>query len=191
MTSDPGSTSLSNASNRVRNFLIVLAAIALSVVLLLSFRTQKISTSLNGLALQSTPYDTALTNSKPTFLEFYANWCTSCQAMVPTIDEVKTRYSDRVNFVMLNVDNNKWLPEVLKFRVDGIPHFVFMDNKGQPVASSIGEQPIAVLTDNLNALIQDKPLPFVKAGQASTFVPTVSTKGSQDDPRSHGAQVVQ
>jgi thiol-disulfide isomerase/thioredoxin len=188
MTSD---SSLNNSSVRLRNFLIVLAAISLSVVLFLSFRTQSLSVSLNQLALKSVPYDTALANGKPTFVEFYANWCTSCQAMVSTIDKVEQQYRDRVNFVMLNVDNNKWLPEVLKYRVDGIPHFVFMDKQGSAIGSAIGEQPVAVLAEDLSALIQEQPLPFVsQTGQTSALAPSGSAKTGQDDPRSHGAQVV-
>jgi len=43
---------------------------------------------------------------------------------------VEAAVSDSVNFVMLNVDNTKWLPEILKYRVDGIPDFVFLNKDG-------------------------------------------------------------
>ena len=46
--------------------------------------------------------------------------------MAPDIQQLKDSYAGRVNFVMLNVDNTKWLPEMLNYRVDGIPHFEFL-----------------------------------------------------------------
>ncbi|HEY9599472.1 MAG TPA: thioredoxin domain-containing protein, partial [Cyanophyceae cyanobacterium] len=126
-------------------------------------------------------------------MEFYANWCTSCQAMAKDLSELKQQYADSVNFVMLNVDNSKWLPEILKYRVDGIPHFVFLGQDGNAIAQAIGEQPRPVLAANLNALIAALPLPYIQAnGKISAFDAPVSTTGTaQDDPRSHGTQVKQ
>jgi hypothetical protein len=90
---------------------------------------------------------------------------------------------------MLNVDNNKWLPEVLRYRVDGIPHFVFLNPTGNAIAQTIGEQPLAIMEANLDALIADAPLPYAYAtGQTSSFEASVSTSAS-NDPRSHGSQV--
>jgi thiol-disulfide isomerase/thioredoxin len=110
--------------------------------------------------------------------------------MAPEIAEIKKQYGNSINFVMLNVDNNKWLPEILRYRVDGIPHFVFLNTQGEPVAQTIGEQPKSILTANLEALLTNSPLPYATAtGQTSDFDAPVAS--NQTDPRSHGSQVRQ
>lgn len=181
------------SGTRLRNFLIALVAIALGIALFFGLQTQTGAMSLDTQAEKSTPLEVALTNGKPTLMEFYANWCTSCQAMAKDLGELKEQYGNSVNFVMLNVDNTKWLPEILNYRVDGIPHFVFLGQEGKAVAQAIGEQPHKVMQANLDALVAALPLPYTQAsGQVSDFDAPVSvptSKTSQDDPRSHGAQV--
>lgn len=145
-------------TNKTRNLLLAVTAVILSVAIFLGFQTTASSVSLEAQAEKATPFDLALSNGKPTLTEFYANWCTSCQAMAAEIAEIKKQYGNAINFVMLNVDNNKWLPEILRYRVDGIPHFVFLNNQGQPVAQAIGEQPKSILTANLEALLTNSTL---------------------------------
>jgi thiol-disulfide isomerase/thioredoxin len=178
-------------ATRIRNLLIALAAIALSVAIFLGLQTKANSVSLEAQAAQATPLEVALSNGKPTLTEFYANWCTSCQAMAQNLATLKQDYDKSVNFVMLNVDNNKWLPEILRYRVDGIPHFVFMNQEGEAVAQTIGEQPLSVMKANLEALIANLALPYAySTGQTSLFnAPVTTPKASQTEPRSHGAQV--
>ncbi len=181
----------STVGMRVRNLVIVLVAIALSVALFLGLRTEANSVSLSMLDKQSTPLEVALGNGKPTLIEFYANWCTSCQAMAPDMAQLKQQYPDSVNFVMLNVDNSKWLPEMLKYRVDGIPDFVFLNKDGAAIAQTIGEQPRSIMAMNLEALITGEPLPYAQAGgQVSKFAAPVAPDSGADDPRLHGSQVV-
>jgi len=190
----PASSEKTETTNdtRIRNFVIALVAIALGVALFLGLKTETGSASLETQAAASTPLEVALSNDKPTLMEFYANWCTACQAMSKDLSELKQQYATKVNFVMLNVDNSKWLPEILNYRVDGIPHFVFLGANGQAIAQTIGEQPRSVLQADLEALVANVPLPYTQdSGQISAFeVPISSTKASQDDPRSHGAQVM-
>ncbi|MDJ0599265.1 MAG: thioredoxin family protein [Crocosphaera sp.] len=173
--------------NRIRNTVIAFAAIALSIAIFFGFQTQTGSVSLEAQAKDSTPIEVAMSNGKPTLTEFYADWCTSCQAMAPELAQLKQKYTESVNFVMLNVDNNKWLPEILRYRVDGIPHFVFIDDQGKAIAQTIGEQPPSVMEANLDALIDHQPLPYAAStGQTSDFKTRVNTPSS--DPRSHSSQ---
>jgi len=178
-------------AERVRNFFIALVAIALSAAIFLGLQTESGSSSLVAQAEAATPLDVALSNGKPTLMEFYANWCTSCQTMAPDLDALKQEYGDRINFVMLNVDNDKWLPELLRYRVDGIPHFVFLQGDGSAIASVIGEQPRPILAANLDALASGTTLPYLpRQGQVSQLEAAPQRSAAPDDPRSHGAQVV-
>lgn len=176
---------------RVRNSLIAVAAIVLSVVLFLAVTQNRGGTSLEQQAQGSVPLAAALANPKPTIIEFYANWCTSCQAMAADLATLKANHAADLNFVMLNVDNPNWLPEILRYDVDGIPHLVYLNGDGETVAQAIGEQPLSVLSADADALIAGEPLPYAQAygqnpaGSTSTFAPPTPTNPT--DPRSHGA----
>jgi thiol-disulfide isomerase/thioredoxin len=183
------------APQRVRNLIIAGVAIVLSVILALGVRSQSQGVSLATMARQSVPLEVALSNGHPTLMEFYADWCSSCQAMADDLQALKSQYGERINFVMLNVDNSKWLPEILSYRVDGIPHFVYLSAQGEPWAEAIGEQPRSILEQNLLALADGKALPHLanQPGQTSAYTApraTTSTpRSTPSDPRSHGAQV--
>jgi len=180
------------SATKLRNVIIAVAVVVLTTVLVLGARLQTQVPTLQSLASTAVPLETALANGKPTFLEFYADWCTSCQAMVPDMARLRQRYSDRLNFVMLNVDNDKWLPELLTYRVDGIPHFVYFNSTGDTLAEAIGEQPLEILTANIEALINATPLPFGNPleGNLSELKAPFATalEGETADPRSHGQQ---
>jgi|GEM_PF-1455943 len=109
------------------------------------------STSVSGLATlramaqQSVPYQTAVANNKPTLLEFYANWCTTCQSMAPSLKQLHHRYGKAVNFVMLNVDDPQWMGEIEKYRVNGVPQLTFLKSDRQVAKTLVGRVPETIL----------------------------------------------
>ncbi len=123
------------------------------------------------LAQRATPYEQARTNGRPTLLEFYADWCVSCKLMTPTIAKLEKQFRSKVNLVVLNVDNPKWLPELQHYQVDGIPHYVLLGADGHIKGNVIGEQTADLFAANLQALVDNKPLPYARPnpGQVSTF----------------------
>ncbi|MGB3138947.1 MAG: thioredoxin family protein [Nodosilinea sp.] len=180
------------APGRARNLVVAAAAVVLAAALFLGIRTQSAVPSLSALAASAVTFEQAQTNGKPTLLEFYADWCTSCQAMAGDMAELREGYGDRVNFVMLNIDNNKWLPEMLAYRVEGIPHFVYMGADAHPIATAVGEQPRQIFAENLDALIAQAPLPHQQTfGRTSQIEGDMLSRQSavNDDPRAHGSAV--
>lgn len=184
----------SGLAKRLRNLVVVAIASTLTIAIVLGLQTRSPAASLSDMAKQAIPLESAMANGKPTLIEFYANWCTSCQAMAPDIQQLKATYASQVNFVMLNVDNTKWLPEMLNYRVDGIPQFEFLTADGTEKGTAIGEVPKAILAANLDALIAKQALPYAQASGALSEVDTatnpVQSNAGSTDPRSHGAQVV-
>ncbi|WP_071516739.1 thioredoxin family protein [Geitlerinema sp. PCC 9228] len=192
MTGSPSETK-ETGGNRMRNFIVALVAIALGVSVFLGLQTNSSSASLGKLAETSTPLETATTNGKPTLMEFYANWCSTCQSMAPEMAQLREEYGDDINFVMLNVDNNKWMPEMTEYQVDGIPHFVYLDGSGNDVAEAIGEVPRQVMEANLAALLAGEPLPYARttSGESSQVEAANQQKSvSSTNPRSHSSQSV-
>jgi len=104
--------------------------------------------------------------------------------MGPNLAKLKEEYAETINFTMLNVDNNKWLPDILHYQINGIPTFIFMSHTNEVVAKSIGEQPFEIMKANLEALIKDKKLPYsYMTGKTSNFSSTIQK--SSDSPLNH------
>ncbi|KAK5839105.1 hypothetical protein F383_32798 [Gossypium arboreum] len=141
--------------------------------------------SLKDLSAAAVPYEEALSNGKPTVVEFYADWCEVCRELAPDIYKIEQQYRDRVNFVMLNVDNTKWEQELDEFGVEGIPHFAFLDKDGNEEGNVVGRLPRKYLQENVDALARgEASVPHARVvGQYSS---AESRKVHQVvDPRSH------
>ncbi|PWZ23082.1 Thioredoxin-like protein HCF164, chloroplastic [Zea mays] len=185
-TSTPEDAGLPALPNKDLNRRVALLSTLGAVALFASQRLNLSEASLKDLASNSVPYEEALSNGRPTVVEFYADWCEVCRELAPDIYKVEQQYKDRVNFVMLNVDNTKWEQELDEFGVEGIPHFAFLDKEGNEEGNVVGRLPKQYFLDNVVALASGDPeIPHARV--VGQFSSAESRKVHQvADPRSHG-----
>ncbi|MEO0940225.1 MAG: thioredoxin domain-containing protein [Cyanobacteria bacterium J06642_12] len=115
--------------------------------------------ALKQAASSSVPYGVAAADSKPVLIEFYADWCSVCRAMAPTVAELHDRYGEQVNFVMLDIDEPQWAEQVREFRVVGVPYFAFVSSSPcgtgdrQVLQTLVGKHPNVVMVEALERLL--------------------------------------
>jgi len=157
------------------------------------FRAEfKANAMLDQLAKNSLLPEQALLNGRPTVLEFYADWCEACKDMAPDMIEVKKQMSNKVDVVLLNVDNSRWLDLIDKYDVNGIPQLNFFDDKGEFRGFSLGVRKYSELNEIFLALINNSELPsFSKVLNSSDLISKNNSKQlnniiRSEQPRNHG-----
>lgn len=185
VTTTSASASLPELPNKDVNRRVALFSTIGALGLFLSTRLD-FGVSLKDLTALALPFEEALSNGKPTVVEFYADWCEVCRELAPDVYKVEQQYKDRVNFVMLNVDNTKWEQELDEFGVEGIPHFAFLDKKGDEEGNVVGRLPRQYLLENVDALARgEESIPHARV--VGQFTRAEERKVHPvSDPRSHG-----
>ena len=143
-----------------QKYFLVFLSIILVIVLLFARNYFKANTMLDQLAKNSLLPEQALSNGRPTVFEFYADWCEACKKMAPDMVEIKKQNSNKVDVVLLNVDNSRWIDLINKYDVNGIPKLTFYDNEGQFKGFSLGIRKYSELNEIFLALINNKELPY-------------------------------
>ncbi|MDA9738316.1 thioredoxin domain-containing protein [Prochlorococcus sp. AH-736-L17] len=165
---------------------IIISIISIVIISLLLFKNFffKSTYLLKSFGETSVDPEIALTNNKPTFVEFYAEWCEVCKEMAPQVSALKDEYEKDINFVFLNVDNQKWGNYIQKFAVNGIPQVNLFDKKGNLISTFIGKQDEIKLKDSINNLKkEEKPYEEIINAEFSTIQ---ENKNTEVSPRSHG-----
>ena len=73
-----------------------------------------------------------LDSDKPVIVDFWAEWCGPCQALMPLVEELSNEMGDKVKVVKINIDESPDAPT--KYGVRGIP--TLMVFKGGEVADT-------------------------------------------------------
>jgi len=156
---------------------MVLAAVAAVLAVLLFWLRGGLhpAAPLERLARQSPDLTTALTDNRPTLVEFYADWCEACRAMAPAMEAIEQRRRGSLDVVLLNVDNPRWQPELDRYAVNGIPQLELFDAGGLSVGRSIGARRPEELEALTTALVEGRPLPqLVGVGATSNLGETTN-----------------
>ena len=165
---------------------ILILFISIVMISLLLFRNLLFKSTflLKSFGELSVDPEIAFTNNKPTFLEFYAEWCEVCKEMAPQVSAFKDEYEKDINFVFLNVDNQKWGNYIKKFAVNGIPQVNLFDKKGNLISTFIGKQDEIKIRQSINNIKkEEKPYEEIINSEFSTIQ---ENKNNEVNPRSHG-----
>ena len=143
------------SSNNFKKIILILLSLSL-ITFILIFKNNIFESTLQLKKLGNSSMDPeiAFTNGKPTYLEFYAEWCEICKEMAPEVAELKTDFDDRINFVFLNVDNPKWDKFIKEFKVNGIPQINIIDANANLLATLTGLQEENTIEQSLKYLIE-------------------------------------
>lgn len=86
----------------------------------------------------------------PAVVDLWAPWCRPCLTLAPVVEKVAEKYSDRVKFCRLNVDENP--QTATKYMVMSIPTLLFFKG-GKVVDTTIGAMPEQSLQSKIEELL--------------------------------------
>ena len=104
--------------------------------------------------------------------------------MAPKVSSLKKEFENDINFVFLNVDNQKWANYIEKFAVSGIPQVNLFDKKANLISTFIGKQDEIKIRESIKNLEKEKnPYEEIINAEFSTIQ---ENKNNEVYPRSHG-----
>ena len=86
----------------------------------------------------------------PVLVDLWAPWCSPCRMVAPVIEKLAEKYSGKVKFCRLNVDDNS--QTAAKYGVMSIPTLMFFKD-GKAVDTVIGAVPEQTLQPKIDALL--------------------------------------
>jgi len=90
---------------------------------------------LSSIAVSENTFDDLIVRNPIVFIDFWASWCGPCRIMEPIVEKLATKYSGKVLFGKVNVDEEMNISS--RYEVFSIPTFMVFKN-GQPMDAVIG-----------------------------------------------------
>ncbi|MCX6003845.1 MAG: thioredoxin family protein [Chloroflexi bacterium] len=97
-----------------------------------------------------TPLEKALSSGTPTLAEFGRGTCIPCKEMEPVLDELASLYKDKLNVVIVSVDDYRDLTS--RYGIMAIPTQIFFDSSGLETFRHIGFYPEIEIINQLKKM---------------------------------------
>jgi len=96
-------------------------------------------------------FETSVLNADgPVLVDFWAEWCSPCKMIAPSLEEIDNELAGRLTIAKMNVDENPQTP--VKYGVRGIPMLMLFKD-GQVAGTKIGALPKQQLSQWVNSLL--------------------------------------
>ena len=155
-------------TKHITTFLIVIISITCLTYLTLNKESkaikepEKTTTKATKVVSKDTPggkqLNEILSNGKPTVLYFTSQYCRDCQQVKPIIEKLQKKYSESVDFLIVDVRAKDSLSKAAlrKYRILGIPITIFIKKDGTKVKTLASLNPKVKFKNYLKALPEKK-----------------------------------
>lgn len=102
-------------------------------------------------AVNDSNFEAEVINSEiPVLVDFWAEWCGPCKALMPVVEEVANEMGDKVKVVKINIEQAPETPT--KYGLRGVPTLMLFKG-GKVVNTRVGGMPKAQLAEWLQTNI--------------------------------------
>jgi thioredoxin 1 len=95
-------------------------------------------------------FNEIINSDKPTLVDFFATWCSPCQAMTPIIEETKNTLGDKATVLKIDIDKNREV--ALKYGIRGVPTMILFQ-KGKTIWRQSGVVPSKMLVGEVEKIV--------------------------------------
>jgi thioredoxin 1 len=95
-------------------------------------------------------FNELINSTKPTLVDFYADWCGPCKVLSPIIEQTKSDLGEGATVLKVNIDNN--VDVARKYQIRSIPTLVLFKD-GDVVWRQSGVPPKEMIVESVKKYI--------------------------------------